>query len=74
VRGPAATLARMAAVTGVRPDELRAAGRADAAQALEVRGSGTEQVLERIRSLDGDQARELLAQLVRTLDLRAGAR
>jgi hypothetical protein len=64
VRGPAATLARMAAVTG---------GRADAAQALEVRGSGTEQVLERIRSLDGDQARELLAQLVMTLGLRAGA-
>ncbi|MGH3406552.1 MAG: hypothetical protein ACRDRJ_29225 [Streptosporangiaceae bacterium] len=73
VRGPAKTLARMAAAAGVRPDELRAAGRADAAQALEVRGSGTEQVLERIRSLDGDQARELLAQLVRTLDLRAGA-
>ena len=73
VRGPAATLARMAAVAGVSPDELRAAGRADAAQALEVRGSGTEQVLERIRSLDGDRARELLAQLVMTLGLRAGA-
>jgi hypothetical protein len=35
VRGPAPTLARMAAVAGVAPAELRAAGRADAAQLLD---------------------------------------
>lgn len=70
VRGPAATLARMAAVAGVTPAELRAAGREDAAQALEASAaqeaaqeSATDQVLERIRSMDSDQARELLAQI-----------
>jgi len=73
VRGPAGTLARMAAVAGVSPDELREAGREDAAQALEGRGSGTEQVLERIRSLDGDQARELLLQLAVQLGLTGRA-
>lgn len=67
VRGPARTLARMAAVAGVSGDELRAAGRPDAALALE--GGGSEQLLERIRSLDGDQARELLAQVVVQLGL-----
>jgi hypothetical protein len=66
VRGPAATLARMAAVAGVTSAELRAAGRADAAQALDARAadrSANDQVLERIRSMDSDQARELLAQI-----------
>jgi hypothetical protein len=67
VRGPARTLARMAAVAGVSPDELRAASRPDAALALE--GEGSVQLLERIRSLDGDQARELLAQVVVQLGL-----
>jgi lambda repressor-like predicted transcriptional regulator len=67
VRGPAGTLARMAAVAGVSADELRAAGRSDAALAME--GGGSEQLLERIRSLDGDQARELLAQVVMQLGL-----
>jgi hypothetical protein len=67
VRGPAGTLARMAAAAGVSADELRAAGRPDAALALE--GGGSEQLLERIRSLDGDQARELLAQVVVQLGL-----
>lgn len=73
VRGPAGTLARMAAVAGVSPDELREAGRADAARALEGRGSGTEQLLDRIRSLDGDQARELLLQLAVQLGLTGRA-
>ena len=67
VRGPAGTLARMAAAAGVSADELRAAGRSDAALVLE--GGGSEQLLERIRSLDGDQARELLAQVVMQLGL-----
>ncbi|MDX3067285.1 helix-turn-helix transcriptional regulator [Streptomyces sp. ND04-05B] len=35
VKGPAETVARMAQVTDVTPDQLRAAGREDAAKALE---------------------------------------
>ncbi len=64
VRGPAATVARMAAVAGVTPGELRAAGREDAAELLARRQvdrpSGAE-MLERVRAMDSDQARELLA-------------
>jgi transcriptional regulator with XRE-family HTH domain len=76
VRGPAATLAKMAAVAGVTADELRASGRADAADALlrqqeaeallrqheEERLPG-EDMLERVRAMDIDQARELLATI-----------
>jgi hypothetical protein len=75
VRGPAATLAKMAAVAGVTAAELRASGRADAADALlrrqaaetvlqqhEERGPGAE-MLERVRAMDIDQARELLATI-----------
>ena len=76
VRGPAGTVARMAAVAGVSADELRAAGRGDAARALEGRAlegrGGTELVLDRIRSLDGDQARELLTQIAVQLGLSGG--
>jgi len=72
VRGPAGTLAKMAAVAGVTPAELRAAGRDDAAQVLQnqrERGPVTsEEMLERVRAMDTDQARELLA----TIALRLG--
>jgi transcriptional regulator with XRE-family HTH domain len=75
VRGPAATLARMAAVAGVSAGELRAAGRDDAAQALASqqeerpdRAAGDE-MLERIRAMDTDQARELLATIALQLGL-----
>jgi transcriptional regulator with XRE-family HTH domain len=75
VRGPGATLAKMAAVAGVTAAELRAAGRGDAAEALLrqqatealLRQQGdrapTEEMLERIRAMDIDQARELLATI-----------
>jgi transcriptional regulator with XRE-family HTH domain len=65
VRGPATTLAKMAAVAGVTPAELRAAGRDDAARELtrhQARSPG-EEMLERVRALDSDQARELLATI-----------
>jgi hypothetical protein len=74
VRGPAGTVARMAAVAGLTPAQLRAAGRGDAAALLAARaGSVDELLLRRIRSLDGDQARELLAQItVALFDSAAG--
>jgi transcriptional regulator with XRE-family HTH domain len=84
VRGPAATLAKMAAVAGVTPAELRASGRHDAAEAL-VRQQAAqaqlqqqeaeavlrkqedrlprEEMLERLKAMDIDQARELLATI-----------
>ena len=66
VRGPAATLARMAAVAGVAPAELRAAGREDAARLLAARAADSrpdDELLQRIRAMSSDQARELLAQI-----------
>jgi hypothetical protein len=72
VRGPAATLAKMAAVVGVTPAQLRAAGRDDAAKALasqrDRKPEPAEEMLERVRAMDTDQARELLA----TIALRLG--
>ena len=81
VHGPAATLAKMAAVAGVTPAELRAAGRDDAAtvlqrqQAAEARlrqqeeRSPHEEMLERVRAMDTDQARELLATIASQLGI-----
>lgn len=65
VRGPAATLARMARVAGVTPAQLRMAGREDAAGVLtaQVGRSESEEIIERVRALDADQARELLARI-----------
>jgi transcriptional regulator with XRE-family HTH domain len=66
VHGPAGTLARMAAVVGVTPDQLRAAGRDDAATVLAAqleRQPANDEMLERIRAMDTDQARELLATI-----------
>jgi hypothetical protein len=75
VRGPAATLAKMAAVVGVTAAELRAAGRDDAAEVLMRQQAADallqqqgdrlqhEEMLERVRAMDIDQARELLATI-----------
>jgi hypothetical protein len=66
VRGPAGTLARMAAVAGVTPQELRAAGRDDAASLLARQSDqapAAEEMLERVKAMDADQARELLATI-----------
>jgi transcriptional regulator with XRE-family HTH domain len=66
VRGPAATVARMATVAGVTPEQLTAAGRDDAARVI--RGQqedrpASDDMLARIRAMDTDQARELLATI-----------
>ncbi|HMH94518.1 MAG TPA: hypothetical protein VK586_25965, partial [Streptosporangiaceae bacterium] len=62
VRGPAHTVARMAAVAGLTPAQLRATGRDDAARLLAAQGGTLDELLLRhIRALDRDQARELLA-------------
>jgi hypothetical protein len=70
VRGPAATLARMATVAGVTPAQLTAAGRDDAARVMlrqqEDRPDGDE-MLARVRAMDTDQARELLARIAHQL-------
>ena len=66
VRGPAGTLARMAAVAGVTPGELTAAGRDDAATLLAVQLEPRpvdEEMLGRIRAMDADEARALLAAI-----------
>jgi transcriptional regulator with XRE-family HTH domain len=66
VRGQAATLARMATVAGVTPEQLTAAGRDDAARVMlrqqQDRPAGDE-MLARVRAMDTDQARELLAAI-----------
>lgn len=75
VRGPAATLAKMAAAVGVTAAELRASGRHDAADALLRQQAAEalpqqpadrlphEEMLERVKAMDIDQARELLATI-----------
>jgi hypothetical protein len=76
VRGPAGTVARMAAVVGVTPAELRRAGRPDAAQALAAAPQDAEmshELLQRVRELNSDQARELLATIALQLGLRPAA-
>jgi hypothetical protein len=73
VRGPAGTVARMAAVVGLTPEQLQAAGRPDAADALAShRGQQAEtgaELLERVRAMDEDQARELLAAIAQQLGI-----
>jgi transcriptional regulator with XRE-family HTH domain len=73
VRGPAATLARMAAVVGVTPAQLRQAGRADAAKALgaaPVQTAADDEVLQRVRQMDQDEARELLGAIAVQLGIK----
>lgn len=69
VRGPAGTLARMAAVVGVTPEQLRAAGRDDAAQVLagKLDRTHTDEIVERVRAMDSGQARDLLATIAAQL-------
>jgi hypothetical protein len=70
VRGPAATLAKMAAVAGVTAAELRAAGRDDAAEALARQQDDAPdagEMLERVKAMNTDQARELLATIAHQL-------
>ena len=73
--GPAQTLARMAAVAGVTPAQLTGVGRADAAKALASRETDAshEQMLQRVREMSPEQARELLAAIAVQLGIRAGA-
>jgi hypothetical protein len=56
----------MATVAGVTPDQLTAAGREDAARVMlrqqEERPTGDD-MLARVRAMDRDQARELLATI-----------
>lgn len=73
VRGPAATLARMAAVVGVTPAQLKQVGRADAARELTAAPAGAAagtEVLQRIREMDQDEARELLAAIAVQLGIK----
>ncbi len=72
VHGPAQTLARMAAVVGVTPAQLTQAGRPDAAKALagRVADESHEQMLRRVREMNPEQARELLAAIAVQLGIR----
>jgi hypothetical protein len=68
VRGPAPTVARMAAVAGLTPAQLRATGRDDAARLLAAQGGTLDELLlRRIAAMDGDRARELLALVTAAL-------
>ena len=81
VHGPAATLAKMAAVAGVTPAELRTVGRDDAAVVLQRQQAAQarlreqddrlphEEMLERVRAMDREQARELLATIASQLGI-----
>jgi transcriptional regulator with XRE-family HTH domain len=72
VRGPAATVAKMASVVGVTPAQLQAAGRDDAARVLADklgRKPAGDEMLERIKAMDTDQARELLATIALQLGI-----
>jgi hypothetical protein len=72
VRGPAATLARMATVAGVTPEQLTAAGRDDAATVMlrqQEDRPGSDDMLARVRAMDIDQARELLATIALQLGI-----
>jgi hypothetical protein len=75
VHGPARTLARMAAVAGVTPAQLTFAGRADAAKILASRDADTshEQMLQRVREMSPEQARELLAAIAVQLGIGTAA-
>jgi hypothetical protein len=65
----------MAAVAGVTPAQLTGAGRADAAKALASRetDAGHEQMLQRVREMSPEQARELLAAIAVQLGISAEA-
>jgi hypothetical protein len=76
VHGPAATLAAMASVVGVTPAQLRKAGRPDAARALATAPADADvahELLQRVREMNSDQARELLATIAQQLGLGLSA-
>jgi transcriptional regulator with XRE-family HTH domain len=75
VHGPAQTVARMAAAAGVTPAQLTGAGRPDAATALASRraDASQEQILQRVREMSPEQARELLAAITVQLGIRVTA-
>jgi hypothetical protein len=75
VRGPAETLARMAAVVGVTPAQLTEAGRPDAARALASSGpdSPHDLLLQRVSEMNPAQARELLAAIALKLGIQMPA-
>jgi transcriptional regulator with XRE-family HTH domain len=76
VRGPAQTLARMAAVVGVTPAQLSRAGRPDAAKALAAGPADAgvvHELLQRVREMNSEQARELLATIALELSQRGQA-
>jgi transcriptional regulator with XRE-family HTH domain len=73
VHGPARTLARMAAVVGVTPAQLEQAGRPDAAKLLASADPDVDvgyELLQRVREMDPDQARDLLATIAIQLGVR----
>lgn len=73
VRGPAGTLARMAAVVGVTPSQLRQAGRDDAAQVLDAAPAATaaqHEVLQRVRQMNQQEARDLLGAIAVQLGIK----
>jgi hypothetical protein len=75
VQGPGPTLARMAGVVGVTPAQLTQAGRPDAAKALASQDADAshEQMLQRVRKMNPEQARELLAAIAVQLGIRVPA-
>jgi transcriptional regulator with XRE-family HTH domain len=76
VHGPARTLARMAAVVGVTPAQLKKAGRPDAAKLLASADPDVDvgyELLKRVREMNPDQARELLATIAIQLGVSAPA-
>ena len=76
VHGPARTLARMAAVVGVTPAQLKKAGRPDAAKLLATPDPDVDvgyELLQRVRQMNPDQARELLATIALQLGVTAPA-
>jgi hypothetical protein len=73
VRGPAGTLARMAAVAGVTPGQLRQAGREDAAEVLDAAPAATaaqHEVLQRVRQMNQQEARDLLGAIAVQLGIK----
>ncbi len=75
VHGPAQTVARMAAVAGVTPAQLTGAGRPDAARSLASQHADAdhELMLQRVREMSPEQARELLAAIAVQLGIRVAA-
>ncbi len=72
VRGPAATLAKMAAVAGVTAEELRAADREDAAVLLggqQGLPSAGQEMLAQVKAMNTEQARELLVTIASQLGI-----